>query len=162
MRGSPILQVVVLLIVMLAAGLLGKSYLDHGHQPGVAATPDPKAQKQTNTVDAEVEVVFSSPPLSYSLRKSPIDSSGEPVVLVSGDQPEENPVYHDLKIDAHSAVTYWLDVTWASAPAEGARHFVQVKLSPSYGSEVQVSYSTTGEKIQQAFDHGHERSEENE
>lgn len=162
MRGSPILQAVVLLFVMLVAGLLGRSYLAAGHQPATATPPKPENPDHEHTVEAEVELVFSSAPLSYTLRKSPIDSAGEPIVLLRGERPEENPVYHDIQVDAHGTVTYWLDVTWSAAPAAGGRHFVQVKLSPNYGAEAQVSYSTSGETIQQAFDHGHERSAEHE
>ncbi|BDS07484.1 hypothetical protein NT6N_25240 [Oceaniferula spumae] len=155
MRGSPIFQTVVLLLAMLVAGLLGKSYLDHSHQlDKTKAAPKAKNHDATNVVEGEVEMVFSSAPLSYTLRKSPIDSDGAPEVLLKGDRPEENPIYGEIRLDAHSAVTYWLDVIWAEEPAEGSRHFVQFKLSPNYGNEIQVAFSTAGKKIEQAFDKG--------
>ncbi|MBK1831158.1 hypothetical protein JIN77_10500 [Verrucomicrobiaceae bacterium R5-34] len=155
MRGSPVLQTIVLLVVMLLAGFAGERYL-HSASDRAGAAPVNEVEKSATAeemVDAEVEFIFSTTPKFYTLKQAPLSHDGEPQQLLTEDELTENPAYGDISIPPHQTVTYWLDVTWAEEPADGQRHFVQMRISPNYGETKEVAYSTTTSIISQTLDY---------
>ena len=155
MRGSPPIQALFLILTLLILGFLGSRYIrmDHSVDP-TALTPEPSTAPQDHT-EAEIELVFSSRPVSYSL-KIPGISGGENIVLFQSDPKIENPAYHDITIPSHHLTTYWLDIIWPAAPTDGARHFTQLNISPSHGAGKSISFWCGSEEMNETFDYNTE------
>ena len=154
MRGSPPFQALILMVTLLLLGWLGKSFIEVKH----SSANDRQVTIVSPTADydqdeAEIELTFSSLPLSYKL-KHYADSSNSTVttVLESGTE-IENPSYHTAVIPSHSKTAYLLDVTWAEAPQSGTRHFVQVYISPINGQAQSFSLLTSSKEMQESFDY---------
>ncbi|MFK7910344.1 MAG: hypothetical protein AB8F34_07050 [Akkermansiaceae bacterium] len=151
MRGLPPFQALLLLIVLTVLGYAGSRFISLGVASTPAAiTTEPEAAGQT--VEAEIEFVFSSPPLSYKLIK-PSVTGGEDVVLVKSSQTIENPCYGSVKLTAHRLSTYWLDVRWKHEPAENSQHFVRINISPSHGESRAYAYFSGQKEIEETFDY---------
>ena len=152
MQGSPPIQALFLLIVLSLLGFAGTQYINMGNYAQSQATP-PEASIPSDTVETEIEFVFSSPPLSYKLVR-PSDSGGEDVVLLQSTQVTENPCYENVHLIAHKVSTYWLDVRWSEDPKENSHHSVQVTLSPSHGQSQRYAFFTSYRGLDETFDYG--------
>ena len=156
MRGLPPLQAAVLLATLAILGLLGSSYIDMG--AAVApSTPTSEEASNNGTTKAEVELVFSSVPLSYTLSK-PSVSGGKDIVVLQSSSPVDNPSYGDVSLSSHHHSSYWLDVVWSADAREGSRHFVQVHISPSHGEEQRLSFFSSTQEMNETFDYHMERN----
>lgn len=158
MRGLPPLQALVLLLVLAVLGYAGSRYIDMGDP--ITPAPHPETEAQDQTIEAEIELVFSSPPLSYSLTK-PSVSGGEDELTLQSSTPIENPSYGNVKLVSHQPTTYWLDVVWPADAKEGAHHFVQLNINPSHGDSQQFSFFSSTSEMNETFEfqsgeHAHE------
>lgn len=152
MRGLPPIQALLLLIILCCLGAVGSHYIGLG----VADTPTEKPLGPVTSdevIEAEVELVFSSPPESYSLSQPPA-STGEPdKVMLESSNLTENPCYGDVNIMAHRVSTYWLHVRWQNEAAENTQHFVRINISPSYGKSRSFTYFSGSKEIDETFDY---------
>ncbi|MBT8045462.1 MAG: hypothetical protein KJO79_10970 [Verrucomicrobiae bacterium] len=151
MKGQPPLQALLLLVVLVIVGMVGIAYIDTG-MPTIPPAPQAVETKGEATVNAEIELVFSSMPLSYTLKK-PADGGGDAEVLLRVDSPTQNPDYGEVKLVAHRDATYWLDVVWPDDAADTAYHLVKVSIFPSHGEGQQYSFSSQSRKMNETFDY---------
>jgi len=163
MRGAPLQQAFFLLLTLLGLGVAGYSFLHHdiqSEQTEALRAAEVKgassSSAQVSMVDAEVELTFSSPPVSYQLRRLNAEEKPIPVASSSAEEEIENPAYVDASLPAHQMTTYWLDVTWPDAPAENALHFVKITLSPSFGKTESFSFSCDSRAMNETFDYTNE------
>ena len=163
MRGLPPFQALLLLIVLVVLGFAGSHYISLGS--GVVNVTSAQAPPRDKpacvpAVEAEIELVFSSPPLSYKLTQ-PSETGGEDQILLRSSSPVENPCYGTLQIPSHQLNTYWLDIVWPEGADDGARHFVQIHISPNHGESQQFCFFSTSKDMNETFeyhtgDHHHE------
>jgi len=165
MRGSPLVQALFLLLVIIVVGYAGHHIIqdDTPNNDKLSSSDGNKvsnrSQDENGThamVDAEVELTFSSPPISYSLKEISGDKADKhPLFHCIAEKGTilENPSYHDVTIRSHDAMTYWLDVTWANEPPENTRHFVTITLSPNEGEPRSFSYFTSTQSLEETFDY---------
>ena len=85
MRGLPPLQALLLLIALVILGFTGRHYIGMGQARELTTLVTPLLSDSTNAeknfVEAEIEFVFSTPPLSYSLSQ-PSDTGTEDKILL--------------------------------------------------------------------------------
>ena len=151
MRGSPLIQSLALLLAILTLGFAGKKFIAMDSQTVpvddlVGITPT----EGSTTTDAEIEISFSTPPVSYSLKRL-VGEDEVPIFKLSDDI--ENPSYHECALPDHQVTTYWLDIVWPDAPAENAQHFVRITLSPVNGESGSYSFNTTSAELNETFDY---------
>lgn len=159
MRGLPPFQALVLLIALTVLGFAGSQYIDMGRAISPQAPPS-ETTSDHHMVEAEIEFVFSSPPLSYTLTK-PSATGGEDEVILRSSPSIENPSYSTVQLVSHQLTTYWLDIVWPDGAKEGAHHFVQVNVSPNHGNSQRFSFFSHSKKMSETFeyntgDHHHE------
>lgn len=163
MRGLPPFQALLLLITLALLAFAGSRYIGMGSYVSSGISPQaPPADKISceASVEAEIELVFSSPPLSYTLTK-PSEISGEDEVLLRSSSPIENPCYETLQVVSHELTSYWLDVVWPEDAEDEARHFVQIYISPDHGEGKGFCFFGTAKDMNETFeyntgDHHHE------
>ncbi|MGB2011172.1 MAG: hypothetical protein ACPHYF_06555 [Akkermansiaceae bacterium] len=163
MRGIPPLQAFFLLIALSLLGYVGNQYidmdLDNSNAPS-SKDPEPAALTCAPTVEAEIEFVFSSPPLSCTITQ-PSETGGENKQLLALSMPQDNPCYDTAELVTHGLTTYWLDVVWPEDAADGSRHFVQIYISPDHGESQRFSFYSKTRTMNETFeyhtgDHHHE------
>lgn len=151
MRGLPPLQALLLLIALAVLGLAGKSYIGTGTAVSkVAATPI--ISEQNDTIEAEIQFTFSSPPASYTLTQPGVTGKADKVLL-DRSQPRENPCYETIHFISHQAVSYWLDVVWPEDCVDGAHHFVQIHISPVHGQSKRFSFYSRSKSINETIEY---------
>ena len=169
MRGLPPFQALVLLLILIVLGFAGSQYIGMGmgsnRGSGMSAGPDlqtppPDTPSCGATVEAEIELVFSSPPSSYTLTQ-PSATGGEDRVLLKATAPSENPRYATLQLVSHELTSYWLDVTWPEGAEDGTYHFAQIHISPNHGESQQFCFYSSIKDMNETFeyhtgDHHHE------
>ena len=151
MQGLPPLQALVLLVVLSLLGFAGKIFIGVGEYKN-PEKPAPKTATSVETVTAEIELVFSSPPTSYKLVR-PSDSGGEDIILLQSSKVADNPCYGNVTLTAHELLTYWLDVRWPDEPGENSQHFVQIQISPDHGESRKFAFYTSYKGIDETFDY---------
>ena len=151
MRGLPPFQALVLLVALGVLGFVGHRYIDMG-SPAPSPLAIPSAPAENEIIGAEIELIFSSPPLSYTLTQ-PGENGAEHKVIQSASAPIENPHYADVSLVAHQLTPYWLDVVWPDDAAENTHHFVQINISPSHGEGQQFSFFSSSKEMNETFDY---------
>lgn len=151
MRSLPPFQALLLLIVLTVLGFAGSRYISLELTPSAEAAPT-EPETSDETVEAEIEFVFSSPPLFYKLIR-PSTTGGKDAILLESSNITENPCYGNLPLTAHHVSTYWLDVRWRDDPAENSKHFVHINISPSHGESRAYAYFSDQKAIEEAFDY---------
>jgi len=151
MRDLPPLQAILLLIVLGIVGYAGSQYIDMG-DPVSPQTLTNESASHDHSVEAEIELTFSSPPLSYRLIK-PSTTGGKDLVVLQSSPPIENPSYGSVKLTAHQVSTYWLDVRWSGDPKENSNHFVQINISPSHGKSQSYAFFTSSMEMNETFEY---------
>lgn len=142
----------MLLIALAILGVIGSRYIDMGAASSAQVVASETAL-HNNTMDAEIELIFSSPPLSYTLKKPSVTGDDEQTVFQSS-APIENPCYGEVNLVAHSVHTYWLDVVWPEDAAENTRHFVQISISPNHGEGQKFSFFNSAREMNETFEYG--------
>ncbi|MGJ8676072.1 MAG: hypothetical protein ACSHX0_01000 [Akkermansiaceae bacterium] len=157
MRGSPPLQALILLVSLLLLGWLAKDFIrsENISASGVQIAQQISEQQVIDhtVVDAEIELTFSSLPLSYELRRYADAGSGAEISLLKGSSDIGNPSYHNVSIPSHRDTTYLLDVVWASEPEPDARHFVSIHISPVNGDPAHLSLISHLKNMEETFDY---------
>lgn len=151
MRGLPPLQALLLLITLVILGFAGRSYIrmdETNNQPAPVA----KTNVESRIVEAEIEFIFSSPPLSYTLTQPSADGEENQVLLTTTDS-TENPCYEIVQLVSNQSTTYWLDVVWPEAATNGGHHFVQIYIAPNHGDHQRFSFFATTKSINETFDY---------
>ena len=151
MRGQPPFQAIVLLIVLAALGFAGSQYISNDKSVSVSQLKPPEASEGKN-IDAEVELVFSSPPLSYQLIK-PSKTGKEDTLLLEFSKPTENPCYGDIQLTANQLSIYWLNVRWKDKPDTNTHHFVRINISPSHGESRSYTFFTSYRGLDETFEY---------
>ena len=159
MRGLPPLQALLLLIALVVLGFAGSRYIAMGK----AMSPQVQANDtltDQHTIRAEIEFIFSSPPLSYTLI-TPSATGAEDQIILQSTSPIENPCYGTVQLVSHQLTTYWLDIVWPEDAEDGARHFVQIHISPEHGESQRFSFFSNAKDMNETFeyhtgDHHHE------
>jgi len=162
MRGSPLLQALILLLALISLGVAGHRFIQMEPSRTSAAASETTSPEPSETqVEAEIELTFSTPPISYQLKRPSTQGSDEIAVLTNPQtsQAIENPAYADAVIPSHQLTTYWLDVVWAKTPPENSRHFVTINLSPSNGQSQRFSFSSDSAEMNETFDYSPARHE---
>ena len=160
MRGAPLLQTLLLFLTLLGLGISGYLFLhrdlgsdrsDHRGGSKQAVT----TASHVPTVDAEIEILFSTPPISYRLTRPNLADPKNPVLVMSSSEKEEieNPSYSDVQIPVNQLSSYWLDVTWKNDPEENSLHFVKITLSPSLGPAQSFTFSCDSREMNETFDY---------
>lgn len=152
MRGLPPFQALLLLIALVVLGFAGNQYIDMGKPISPKPSPPPQTTDHHHAIEAEIEFVFSSPPLSYTLKK-PSVTGGEDQVILQSSSAIENPSYGNVNLVAHQLTTYWLDVVWPDTAKEGTHHFVQMNISPSHGEGQKFSFFGSSRKMSETFEY---------
>jgi len=152
MRGSPIIQALILLCIFLPLGYLGKIYIQIDQKPTVSTTSEIPKNLAHDFVEAEIELTFSSPPVSYELKRLLPNSSSEISILKQSSE-IENPSYEDVALPSHHMTTYLLDIVWYQEPSEGSRHFIQINISPTYGEPKSLSFTTHSKDLLETFEY---------
>ena len=168
MRGLPPFQALLLLFTLAVLGFAGSHYIGMGmgseRGNGMGSSNNRKPPPVTPTcgdrVGAEIELVFSSPPLSYTLTE-PSATGGEDKVVIKSSGPTENPSYGTVELVSHELTTYWLDVVWPEDAEDGAHHFVQIHISPNHGESQSFCFFSSIKDMNETFeyntgDHHHE------
>lgn len=152
MRGSPPLQALILMVTLFLLGWLGHCFIQVKHPQATDRQITELAPNASHDQEeAEIELTFSSLPLSYTLKN--YTSDNEVKVVLESDAVVENPSYHEVVIPSHSETSYLLDVTWAEAPLSGTRHFVKIHISPLNGQAQSFSLLTSSQEMQESFDY---------
>lgn len=156
MRGLPPLQALLLLIALVILGFTGRHYIGMGQARELTTLVTPLSSDSTNAekkfVEAEIEFVFSTPPLSYSLSQ-PSDTGTEDKILLRQSHVEENPSYEIIQLVPHQETSYWLDIVWPEDAADGAHHFVQIYISPNHGDPQHFSFFTSNKGMNETFEY---------
>ena len=151
MRGLPPLQALLLLITLVILGFAGRSYIrmeETSSQP----TPIADTNVENRFVEAEIEFIFSSPPLSYTLTHPSANGEANQV-LFETTECTQNPCYEIVKLVSHQPTSYWLDVVWPKDAENGEHHFVQIYIAPNHGDHQRFSFFTTTNSINETFDY---------
>ena len=151
MRSLPPFQAIVLLVVLVILGFVGSQYIDMGESINPPLSPA-QTTGQLHTVEAEIELVFSSPPISYTLTK-PSTTGEKNQVLFQSSSPIENPSYDTAHLVSHQLTTYWLDVIWPNDGKEDAHHFVQINISPNHGKNQRFSFFSNSKDMNETFEY---------
>lgn len=159
MRGLPPLQALLLLIVLAVLSFAGSHYIGMNEAQS-RPKPLPNGSAEGYTVEAEIEFIFSSPPLSYTLTQ-PSVTGGKDTILLQTSDSQENPRYETVELVSHQPTSYWLDVVWPEDAIDGAHHFVQIYISPDHGNRQGFSFFSTAKSMNETFeyssgDHHHE------
>ncbi len=159
MRGLPPLQALLLLITLVVLGFAGSHFIGMDETRSQSA-PLPDASAEEQAVEAEIEFIFSSPPLSYTLTQ-PSVTGGKDTILLQTSDSQENPRYETVELVSHQPTSYWLDVVWPEDAIDGAHHFVQIYISPDHGNRQGFSFFSTAKSMNETFeyssgDHHHE------
>ena len=159
MRGLPPLQALLLLIGLAVLSFAGSHYI-RMNEAQSRPKPLPNGSAEGYTVEAEIEFIFSSPPVSFTLTQ-PSVTGGEDTILLQTSDPQENPSYETVELVSHQPTTYWLDVVWPEDAIQGAHHFVQIYISPNHGARQEFSFFSTAKGMNETFeysngDHHHE------
>ena len=159
MRGSPPIQALFLILTLLILGFLGSRYINMKDLSGALPPASETATTPQDHTEAEIELIFSSSPISYTL-KIPSNQGGEPIVVVQSnteiENKIENPAYHDITIPSHHLTTYWLDIIWKDDPTSTTKHFVQINISPSHGEGKNISFWSDSKELTETFDYSTE------
>ena len=132
MRGNPIIQSVMILIMLGFIGLAGASFIRSGvhgmddqleHQES-----QPEVKSNSSGIEVEVECHFSDPPLSYSLHRPASEESKERGEIFTAEGSGDSVDYHDIVLSDKKDNVLWLDVTWADEKPSG-QYFVQLVLN---------------------------------
>lgn len=151
MRGLPPLQALLLLIMLVVIGFAGSLYIKMGYS--VSHQPPPSETTTDHlTVEAEIELIFSSPPLSYTLTQ-PSTSGGPDEVLLRSNGVMENPYYETATLTSHQLTTYWLDVVWPEDAKESEHHFIQINISPNHGASQRFSFFSQSKEMNETFEY---------
>jgi hypothetical protein len=161
MRGSPLIQAFGILISLLLLGVVGQRFIaadGNDPSPSSGASTQDKTTATSNTeqtvIEAEIELTFSTPPLSCTLKYlTENHPTPKEVTIFQINHISENPLYQNVSIPSHALTTYWLDVTWPNDPPENAQHFVSLTLSPNQGDPKQFSFHSTTENLNETFDY---------
>ena len=145
------MQALLLLITLAVIGFAGSRYIDMGYSVS-HQTPPSETTIDHLTVEAEIELIFSSPPLSYTLTQ-PSTSGGEDEVLLRSTAIMENPYYETATLASHQLTTYWLDVVWSEEAKESEHHFVQINVSPNHGACQRYSFFSHSKEMNETFEY---------
>lgn len=166
MRGSPPIQALVLLLVLVTLAVAGKLFV--GADGAVAVSGANRndaagrvADSSTGETSGEMELVFSSRPSSVTLRL--LDETGAAAkakVLFIKKEGVENPEFMEMTLPLHGAATYWLDIVWPNAPGEGANHMARVTITPAFGEVESYSFITESESLEETFVFGDGKNRE--
>lgn len=158
MRGSPVLQAIVVLLVFVALGAAGAGLLEN--RSAEAGKTHTSASAGASPVLVDVEIYFSEKPLRYTLRR-PGDGWHSDERILSAEGSAENPALHEFTLRGADDSVVWLDVTWPEARREG-RYFAQVVLAAG-GAEPKVfTFHSQGRQLRGTMeispreDSGHE------
>lgn len=151
MRGSPPTQALALLTTLIILGLLASRYLDTGTPAGTTEPDHSETFEYNHPVNVDVELVFSSPPLSYALKK-PSPVGGEAKVAMRSTSNIENPSHGSAILEAHKHIAVWLDVIWPEDPGEGRHHFVQITMTPESGEEKKYAFFSHSREMNETME----------
>ncbi len=121
-------------------------------EPNNLPAPVANTNADRGVVEAEIEFIFSSPPLSYTLTQPSTDGDENQVVLTTTNS-TENPSYEIVQLVSNQSTTYWLDVLWPDDAIKGEHHFVQISIAPNHGDHKRFSFFTTTKSINETFDY---------
>lgn len=141
MRGSPITQAVVVMVLFLALWFAGMHLIGGG---GESQKENPPAA-DTGMVRVDVEIYFSDPPEKYTLRR-PGDGwdENEHILTIMGN--DENPALHEFMLRDTDDNVVWLDVTWPGEKKDG-RHFAQVVLTAGNAESKTYTFHDRGDEL---------------
>ena len=89
MRGSPPFQALILMVTLFLLGCLGSSFIKvKSSLPHDKKITQASSNADVDQTEAEVELTFSSPPISYELKRYTDSSSTEVSVLGSAAEVE--------------------------------------------------------------------------
>ena len=160
----------MLLLILTVLGFAGSQYIgmgmDNDKRNGTGGsnspqTPPPEQPICGPTVTAEIELVFSSPPLSYTLTQPSATTGGEDKVVLKSSPTTDNPYYGTVRLVSHEHTTYWFDVTWPEDAESGTYHFVKIHISPNHGESQNFCFYSSMKDMNETFeyhtgDHHHE------
>jgi hypothetical protein len=126
MRGSPILQAALVMVLFVALWFAGMRLI--GESPQAPRQVKVAAVAPSDEVRVDVEIYFSEKPERYVLRK-PVNGEASDGYLVSAAGNDENPVLHEFTLHGEDDGRIWLDVIWPATSSSGERHFAQVILT---------------------------------
>ena len=128
MRGNPVIQSLLIVLVFSLLGLAGAHFIAEGtHVHGGDAqmhASDDDDNTHEHGIAVELECYFSDTPTSYTLRRP--DADKDLIFKASGS--EQSPVYHDIILRDKSDNVFWLDVAWEREKTNG-QYFAQIILS---------------------------------
>lgn len=122
MRGSPIFQALLVMLLLAVLGFVGRHFIQGGKLN--EAVQVKSTSENTEKLTAEIEIYFSENPKRYVLRR-PGNGSDKGEHILTVENIDENPVWHDIELLNNKDDTLWLDVTWPNTKEQG-RYFVQV------------------------------------
>ena len=129
MRGAPIIQAVIIIMVLGLLGFAGMHFIQgdvHGMSHDSADKPSSDTVVfQSGEIPIEVECYFSDQPENYSFSKPGKEGADEIILKAAG---SESPVFHELLLQGEADNVLWLDVTWADQKPRG-HYFVQLVVS---------------------------------
>lgn len=157
MRGFPPAEAFVLLLLMAVIGFGSYQFIHHdsdrdGGSPTAGSDTIPVVEGAAgHHHETELELSFSTTPSQVRLRVLR-DSDAEPRELSRLDGSElTNPGYLDLLLPCGEPRTYWLDISWAEPPADGALHFCQMVITASDASESRHTFTTSDAEMNETF-----------
>ncbi|MBT8038584.1 MAG: hypothetical protein KJO21_13700 [Verrucomicrobiae bacterium] len=151
MRGIPPLQAIILLIALGIVGYAGSQYIDMGN-PIIPPVQPQQSAAEDHIVEAEIELIFSSPPHSYTLIQPSTTGEKDRVILQSS-PPIDNPTYGNAELVVHRLSPYWLDIRWPEEAEPNSHHFVQIYISPSHGESQRYSFFTSSVEMNETFEY---------
>lgn len=130
MRGAPIIQAIIIMMVLSLLGFAGMHYIQGGvHGMPHDFTDNPSSDAvvlKSGEIPIEMECYFSDQPESYSFSKPGKEGADKLILKAAGS--DENPVFHELLLQGETDNILWLDVTWADQKPDG-NYFVQLVIS---------------------------------
>lgn len=156
MKGFPPVEAFVLLLLMSVIGFGSYRFIHHepeAHvaQPAAGAEAIQVVEGSGHQHETEMELSFSSlPKVVRVMVLDDADAEPKELARVEGES-MTNPGYLDLLLPCGEERTYWLDISWAEPPAEGALHMCQLVMTSSDASSTRRTFTCSEAEMNETF-----------
>ncbi len=146
MRGSPVIESMLITLVIGVLGFAGMRFI----QAGSATSPiDPQVEAvalDVDAIDVEIACYFSDKPESYSLMRPEGESASDQLIL-KAEGSEQGPDFHDVVLKNQADGVIWLDVKWAAEKPQG-HYFVELVMSVGNQEPITRTFRTSADTLQ--------------
>lgn len=146
MRGSPVIQSVIITVVLGFLGFAGMRFIhmEAGSMP--TNTLSENLRLESDQIPVEIECHFSDKPVSYTFLRPQGNTESERLISKSRGS-EETPVFHDIVLHSEADNVIWVDIKWEAEKPQGT-YFVELILSVGNQEPITRTFRSSSADIQ--------------